>query len=1182
MIFISFGGPWVTTAPRTEDNEPDSIQWRVCRVAIVTSCHRTVMIQSSLPLRAHGSDIMVKSRIQPIDQLMADHFDHKTVSRGVNYFRTGRVLKLTVHKAGTIIKALVQGSNHQHYTTVVLINESPNGRFSVDGTCTCPVGYNCKHAVAALLVANSRMPKRTLVNNHTPKRTQVSTLEKVKNDYLQWMEAGKHVINTRPSPPTIRDPHHVCFMLSSVAQDQPLLSVTLKLARVLKTGGYGKKKNFNPASLAHERYLTDEDRDILLGLKILSNTVYLSSHRPTKLTGRNSSDCLTRMLKTGRCFLKHSSKMTPVKYGHLTPIQCQWVLLQDGYQKPIAKMGDQQVPLFLLEDAWYFDANTSSMGKVQTHLTPSQVRHFLSAPLLPPKMIKTVSHQLSTLYPGEQGMLPIALAPAIEKKDLVPTPIIQLDLLEQTMKSPHRTAVNRTLLTTVPIATIYFEYDGHLVPFCLKNAEAEITYVENQQVINIYRNFAIEKQALLELAKVIQLDILHTPQPSHQPTRLRIKSIVDDDYVSFIANTIPALELKGWTVVRQHPVYSSLVLDEEVEWYSELAEESAYDYFQFSLGIEIDGEKINILPIIADALQTVRAEEVNALDDKKSIVLPLPNGKALMVCYSRIKPILNMLIELFDRDMPRELAHLKVSTCKAMLLAEMENAFAAVKMRWFGGDRLRALGRQLTDFESIESVVVPSAFKATLRPYQQQGVNWLQFLRTYQLNGMLADDMGLGKTVQTLAHLCIEKNRSYVGRPSLIVAPTSLMVNWKNEAMQFAPHLNVLIFHGDDRKSHADSIQQYDVVLTTYPLLTRDKEILLAYHYHYVILDEAQYIKNAKAKSTQIVNQLTATHRLCLTGTPMENHLGELWSLFNFLMPGLLGDVKQFNYLFRTPIEKHGDGDRRHHLNQRVKPFLLRRQKRDVIKELPDKTNIIRTVALQGPERELYESIRLAMEKKVRNAIKKQGLSRSHIVILDALLKLRQVCCHPRLLKLKAARRAHKQGSKLALLKKMLPDMVAEGRKILIFSQFTTMLTIIEEMLVAHRLNYVKLTGQTKNRATVINRFQQTEVPIFLISLKAGGTGLNLTAADTVIHYDPWWNPAVEDQATDRAHRIGQKKSVFVYKLLTEGTVEQTILDMQQKKRALIEDLFSPHSCGKLNLTKADLQHLFQPLDGRY
>jgi len=346
--------------------------------------------------------------------------------------------------------------------------------------------------------------------------------------------------------------------------------------------------------------------------------------------------------------------------------------------------------------------------------------------------------------------------------------------------------------------------------------------------------------------------------------------------------------------------------------------------------------------------------------------------------------------------------------------------------------------------------------------------------------------------------------------------------------------------------------------------------------YHLLILDEAQNIKNPRAQAAEVVRAISARHRLCLTGTPMENHLGELWSLFHFLMPGLLGEEPRFKHLFRTPIEKHGDDERRKLLVRRIRPFLLRRNKSQVAKDLPPKTEIVRTVGLEGAQRDLYETVRAAMHKKVREAVEQKGLDRSRIVILDALLKLRQCCCDPRLLKLDAAKKV-KQSAKLDLLMGMLPEMVEEGRRILLFSQFTSMLALIEDELAKHKLDYVKLTGDTRDRATPIDQFQSGRVPIFLISLKAGGTGLNLTAADTVIHYDPWWNPAAEAQATDRAHRIGQDKPVFVYKLLTEHTVEEKIAAMQLHKKALAEALLGDGGA-KLKLSSTDLAQLFEPL----
>jgi SNF2 family DNA or RNA helicase len=310
----------------------------------------------------------------------------------------------------------------------------------------------------------------------------------------------------------------------------------------------------------------------------------------------------------------------------------------------------------------------------------------------------------------------------------------------------------------------------------------------------------------------------------------------------------------------------------------------------------------------------------------------------------------------------------------------------------------------------------------------------------------------------------------------------------------------------------------------------------------------------------------------------MENHLGEIWSMYHFLMPGYLGTQQKFNNLFRNPIEKHADDTRGQVLRSRIEPFLLRRTKDIVADELPEKTEMIRTVTLSGKQRDLYETVRVAMDKKVRDEIKKKGLARSHIMILDALLKLRQVCCDPQLVKLEKARSV-KESAKLDLLLGMVAEMVEEGRKILIFSQFTSMLTIIEKNLKKLKIKHSKLTGQTRKRAEAIEAFQQGDAKVFLISLKAGGVGLNLTAADVVIHYDPWWNPAVERQATDRAHRIGQDKPVFVYKLITEETVEEKIIKMQEKKQALADALYAKKGKAGASFDQNDLIDLLKPLD---
>ncbi|MFZ0788442.1 MAG: DEAD/DEAH box helicase, partial [Chromatiaceae bacterium] len=394
-----------------------------------------------------------------------------------------------------------------------------------------------------------------------------------------------------------------------------------------------------------------------------------------------------------------------------------------------------------------------------------------------------------------------------------------------------------------------------------------------------------------------------------------------------------------------------------------------------------------------------------------------------------------------------------------------------------------------------------------------------------------------------------------------------------------APDLRTLVLHGLDRHDRFDAITDHDLVLTTYPLLPRDQQRLREEHFHSLILDEAQTVKNPRSQAAAVVRSLRADHRLCLTGTPMENHLGELWAQFDFLMPGFLGDQAQFKRHWRTPIEQHRDRERAERLAHRVAPFMLRRRKQDVASELPPKTEIIKSVTLGPAQAQLYEGIRLAMEKRVRDAIAAQGLARSHITILDALLKLRQTCCDPRLLKLPAAARVQ-ESAKLDLLMDLLPEQLEEGRRILLFSQFTSMLALIETELDRRTIPFAKLTGQTRRREEAIEAFRSGAADLFLISLKAGGVGLNLTEADTVILYDPWWNPAVETQAADRAHRIGQDKPVFVYKLVTEQTVEERILAMQERKRALAagvyqeaEDEREPRLCAE------DLQALFAPID---
>ena len=589
------------------------------------------------------------------------------------------------------------------------------------------------------------------------------------------------------------------------------------------------------------------------------------------------------------------------------------------------------------------------------------------------------------------------------------------------------------------------------------------------------------------------------------------------------------------------------------------------------IGVDVEGQRIDLIPLLAElAAHFDRPEQ---LADNETVLVETAEAQWLELPTRRIKPLLTTLFDLFDRSAnPAET--LRLARTDAARLQQLDDDVV-----WRGGESVRELARRLTRHEDMAPVAQPDLLQAELRPYQLQGLGWLQLMRETGFGGLLADDMGLGKTLQTLAHVLIEQQAGRLDRPALVVAPTSLMANWRSEANRFTPTLRVLTLHGPGRKALFDRIDDHDLVLTTYPLLPRDEHVLCAHSYHCIILDEAQTIKNPKAKAAKIVRELDTRHRLCLTGTPMENHLGELWSLFHFINPGYLGDMHSFRRLFRSPIEEHGDGERQQMLQRRVAPFLLRRSKQSVASELPDKVEIVRTVAFDTAQAGLYESVRAAMDQRVRDALRNKGLARSHVTILDALLKLRQICCDPRLVKLDHAHGVQ-ASAKLDLLMQMLPELIEEGRRVLLFSQFTSMLKLIESALQPLGIEYAKLTGQTKKREAAIDHFRSGGVPLFLISLKAGGVGLNLTEADTVIHYDPWWNPAVENQATDRAHRIGQTNKVFVYKLVAEQTVEQKILALQARKSQLAAGLYrSGGDEAKLSFSEEDLRTLLEPLD---
>lgn len=467
-----------------------------------------------------------------------------------------------------------------------------------------------------------------------------------------------------------------------------------------------------------------------------------------------------------------------------------------------------------------------------------------------------------------------------------------------------------------------------------------------------------------------------------------------------------------------------------------------------------------------------------------------------------------------------------------------------------GLERLRPL---VEEFEHLPPAELPADLRAELRPYQREGVDWLAFLRAAGLGALLADDMGLGKTLQAA---CILESKS------LVVAPTSVLPNWQRELARFRPGLKVSVYHGPSRRLDPEA----DVTLTSYAILRLDADLLAAHRWNVVVLDEAQAIKNPESQVSQAAYRLEADFRLCLSGTPVENRLDELWSLFHFLNRGLLGARRDFQERYAQPIAE-GAATVAAHLRRRIRPFLLRRRKQDVARELPPRTDLVVRFALSPDEREIYDAVLAATRETVVSQLGEGG---SVLAALEALLRLRQACCHPALL---PGRRAE-TSTKVELLVDRLEQAVGDGHKALVFSQWTSLLDLVEPRLREAGIAFLRLDGSTVDRGGVVSAFQAEDgPPVLLTTLKAGGTGLNLTAADHVFLLDPWWNPAAEDQAADRAHRIGQERPVFVHRLVAEGTVEERILELQERKRAIAEAAIGEASAAA-SLTREDLLEL--------
>jgi superfamily II DNA or RNA helicase len=939
------------------------------------------------------------------------------------------------------------------------------------------------------------------------------------------------------------------------------------LLTVLEKGRYARPMPLDSKHLAAAGLNATEQR---LAATVLGLPQTLRKSRSyARLAGHLGDALLVEMLDTAPCFFGGTAGLH-LSRGKPRKLAWKWIIEKDGRQRLSPEVPSSQ-RLLRVDHLWFLDAEHAEMGILDGALEETR---WLDLPPLAPEHTMAMRHAIAQTAYAERIPSP-QIFDGIRKASLPPQPVVVLHAL---------TRHARLGVGTPPLAyaRLCFDYAGERLPG--RGGEPLVRRVRGGSLVEITRRRA-EELASMEHLEAAGLN----PAVDTEGLPWDMADTLPDDawlfpgkgYAGALEVNTPArwlalrakLEADGFHI-EYSPSFPFEVLEGPVRWYGKAAEDDADHAFDLEIGIEVEGKRINLLPVVAQALAEHQLSLSPAPNEAVDSVwyAPVDDRRRVPVRLQELRGLLAPLAEYLEK--PKQKLHLP--RVQAGRLEELAQALPS------GGsfeapERLRGFTRRLREAGERASDAAPAGLQAEMRPYQREGLRWLNALAEAEVGGVLADDMGLGKTLQLIAHLLSLKEGDALASPALIVVPTSLIPNWGAEVARFAPSLRMITLHGPQRAEAFAQIGEYDIVLTSYALLPRDVAALKKQAFSLIVLDEAQQVKNPRTQARRALLSLHAPRCLCLTGTPLENHLGELWSQIDLAVPGLLGDEGAFRRHYRGPIEKQRDIDVQERLNRRIAPFILRRTKAQVASELPAKTEITRRVVFEGRQRDLYESLRLSLAEELRDVIAQRGIAHSGIVVLDALLKLRQVCCDPRLVKLEAARGV-RESAKFELLMDMLPALLAEGRRVLLFSQFTEMLKLIAVELDRRRISYVTLTGETRDRAEPVNRFQAGEVPLFLLSLKAGGVGLNLTAADTVIHYDPWWNPAAEAQASDRAHRIGQDKPVFVYRLITANTVEERIEELKARKAELAHAVLEGGgSREKLSFDQSDLDALLAP-----
>lgn len=1090
-------------------------------------------------------------------QSIRNHVGSASFERGRNYFTSGNVLSVTADK--NRISGRVRGSRQTPYETKLILKE---GVIS-DSDCSCPVGCACKHVAAlglASLLEFAKNPPSSKSEVEIAESKHINALRKIsqsvpavkKEEQQNWQQTVSQLLSFQ------RVETERCFQLQlllKIERQYPLFAKNDNFCLVVRPRLFDPKtKKFSvteikwsdadySSSIYWEGIYGSLPQNQLVFLKLLATG--LDSRYPGGWEEIDEEKAgyfwhiLSQYKSYGVDLLGGNKGQIPVIISP-EPVETKLEISEKGSNLVIAKK------------IFYQGKDVTSVQMAFVGKTPA--------------FAAELGINQYTLYPLASGALPDKILDTpltVPQKDI---PKLQKDFLGNL--AGKFAVVSRTKVLALP-KLIYPKPHVLIVPTRGRAVEISLGFTHQDVTFPLYDTpdtaiinsepVLLDKQAVESGRREVELAF--GKYEEFEPDELGIPDIACFSGIRaarFIAEILPVIrsEIPGCIVTvseklpdfnyEENPPEILLRIDEN---------EDAGDWFDLGISVTVGKEEV---PFQSLFQALVQGEKYLLLQSGKYFSLERKE-------FDKLRSLLAEAKSIQDKDSKA----IRLSRFQVQLWDELAKTgiVTAQAKRW---------QETMEGLLSVKGVVIqkpPPKFQAVLRSYQTEGYSWLVFLRKYKLGGILADDMGLGKTIQTIALIVKTRFENSNKKPFLVVAPTSVVENWDMELNRFAPFLKTVIMRSGDRSKQFAEIGKADVVVISYALLIRDFEQVKEIAFDTLILDEAQMVKNYQSKAYSLVRKLKVDCKLALTGTPLENNLMELWSIFSIVAPGLLPSPDKFRENYKTPIEKYQNREVLDKLKKRIRPFLLRRQKSVVETQLPAKNEQVLRLALNDAHRRLYDLQLQHERKRVLGMLQDGGLKDHRFEILRSLTRLRQACLHPRLLDEK---HINVSATKIDSLKEQLEEVIAGGHKVLIFSQFTSFLTHVREMLENADYKYLYLAGETKNRGKLIEQFHKdSSVQIFLISLKAGGFGLNLTAADYCILLDPWWNPAVEAQAVDRTHRIGQTKPVFVYKFIAKDTIEEKVLMLQEKKRKLFQNVLDEEAFFSTMISEDDIKNIF-------